>query len=152
MLFYEREGARKNNDQIQIATGNLKSDTELTVEDAGDQVLETSSPAPSPSGDGLAADHGDIKMRQKTDESEESSPSELPSVQHRLSDSSTSASERISEIVVETVEDAGFSKRTKHNSTARPFMRSSHDSKVSRQGSRSESGIGGHTFRPIAAT
>ncbi|KAI7663746.1 cysteine proteinase [Hortaea werneckii] len=152
MLFYEREGEKKNNDRIQVASRNLESDAELTVEDAGDQVLETSSPAPSPPGDGLAAGHGDIKMRQKTDESEEPSPSELPPVQHRLSDPSTSASERIPEVVPETGEDAGFPNRTTHNSAARPFMRSSHDSKVSRQGSRSESGIDGHTFRPMAAT
>ncbi|KAI7161163.1 cysteine proteinase [Hortaea werneckii] len=152
MLFYEREAARKNNDRVQIASGNLKSDAELTVEDRGDQVLETSSPAPSPPGDGLAAGHGDIKMHQKTDESEEPTPSELSSAQHRLSDPSTSASERIPEVVPETGEDAGFPNRTTHNSAARPFMRSSHDSKVSRQGSRSESGIDGHTFRPMAAT
>ncbi|RMY13335.1 hypothetical protein D0867_07486 [Hortaea werneckii] len=127
MLFYEREGEKKNNDRIQVASRNLESDAELTVEDAGDQVLETSSPAPSPPGDGLAAGHGDIKMRQKTDESEEPSPSELPPVQHRLSDPSTSASERIPEVVPETGEDAGFPNRTTHNSAARPFMRSSHD-------------------------
>ncbi|GAB1739005.1 hypothetical protein NU219Hw_g3770t1 [Hortaea werneckii] len=152
MLFYEREGARKNNDRIQIASGNLKSDAELTGEDAGDQVLETSSPAPSSPGDELAAGHGDIKMRQHTDESEECLPSELLSTQHRLSDPSTSASERISEVVVETGEDAGFPKRTTHNSAAQPLMRSSYDRNVSRQGSRSESGIDGHIFRPMAAT
>ncbi|KAI7330099.1 cysteine proteinase [Hortaea werneckii] len=152
MLFYEREAARKNNNRVQIASGNLKSDAELTVEDAGDQVPETSSPAPSPPGDGLAAGHGNIKMRQKTDESEEPTPSELSSAQHRLSDPSTSTSERLPEVVLETGEDAGFPNRTTHNSAARPYMRSSHDSKVSRQGPRSESGIDGHTFRPMAAT
>lgn len=152
MLFYEREGAAKDNDRVQLASAKLKSDAELTVEDAGDQVLETSSPAASPPGHGLAASHSDIKMLQKTDESEKSSPSELPSVQHRLSDPSISASERVPEVVVETEENAGFPKRTAHNAAARPFMRSSHDSNVSRQGSRSESGIDGHTFRPMAAT
>ncbi|KAI7699397.1 cysteine proteinase, partial [Hortaea werneckii] len=152
MLFYEREGAAKNNDRTQIASGNLKADAELTVEDAGDQALGTSSPAPLRPEDGLAAGHGDVSVNQKMDGFEETSRAEPPSGQHRLSEPSTSASERIPEIVVETGEGAGVPQRSSHNSAARPFMRSSRDGKVSRQGSRSEPGIDGHTFRPMAAT
>ncbi|RMZ06471.1 hypothetical protein D0860_05526 [Hortaea werneckii] len=152
MLFYEREGAAKNDDGTQIASGNLKADAELRVEDAGDQALETSSPAPSRPEDGLAASHGDVNLHQRTDGFEEPSPSEPPSEQHRLSEPSTSASERVPEVVVETGEDCGSPQRKTHNSAARPFMRSSRDSKVSRQGAGSEPGIGGHTFRPMAAT
>ncbi|KAI6795838.1 cysteine proteinase [Hortaea werneckii] len=152
MLFYEREGAPKNNNRTQVASGNLRADAELAVGDAGDQVLETSSPVPSRPEDGLAAGDGVVNLHQRTGGFEEPSPSENPSEQHRLSEPSTSASERVPGVMVETGEDAGFSHRTMHNSAARPFMRSSRDSKVSRQGSRSESGIGGHSFRPMAAT
>ncbi|KAI7259527.1 cysteine proteinase [Hortaea werneckii] len=152
MLFYEREGAAKNDDGSQIASGKLKADAELNVEDGGDQALETSSPAPSHPEDGLAAGHGDVSLHQRTDGFEKTSSSGPPSEQHRLSEPSTSASERVPEVVVETEKDAGFPQPKTHNSPARPSMRSSRDSKVSRQGSRNEPGIGGHTFRPMAAT
>ncbi|GAB1731740.1 hypothetical protein NU195Hw_g934t1 [Hortaea werneckii] len=152
MLFYEREGPAKNNHQTQIVSGNLKADAELTVGDAGDQALETSSHAPLGPEDGSAAAHGDASLHQKMGGLEQPSPAEPPLGQHRLSEPSTSTSERKPEVMMETGEDTGFPQRTTHNSAARPFMRSSRDNKVSRQGSRSGSGIGEHTFRPMAAT